>query len=124
MTAKDKELERRKHARREVLETFHVFVVIPKVGPQKLYLADLSEGGFAMNADEDAHLKAQDAYSGFFYINPSLKLPLSFKVAHIAPQADGAQRIGCEFNDPTSKAYKSYVKFLHLLDDLAAFLDQ
>lgn len=124
MTAKDKGSERRKHARRDVLETFHVFLVIPKVGPQKIYLRDLSEGGMALVAEAEDPLKLQDVVSCFLHINPNLKLPLSFKVTHVKVDADGTKRLGCEFDDTSSKAYKAYVKFLDLLDELSAFLDQ
>lgn len=116
-------IERRKHARKEVLETFHVFLVIPKYGLRRLHLRDVSEGGVSFAAEPGDNFPQGTQIDCLFYINPSLKLPLSIRVAHVTND-ESSKRVGCEFADTSSKAYKSFVKFLGLLDELAAFLDQ
>lgn len=114
--------ERRLSARKEVLETFQVFLVIPQKGLRKIYLKDVSEGGMGFISEPMDHFKSGDIIDCYFYINPSLRLPLSFKVAHVSASEE-APRVGCQFNDKSTKAYKTFVSFMRLLDELSAFLD-
>ena len=109
--------ERRRGNRREVLETFHVFLVIPKIGLRKLYLKDLSEFGVGFLPDEYDLFKEGSCYDAEIYINPSLKLPLPIKIARVTKDL-----IGCEFTDTNSKAYAALVKFVVLLDELSTFV--
>ena len=120
--AKKDQIERRRSERKEVLETFHVFLVVPEVGLRKMYLKDVSEHGLGFYGEPEDKFHKGVLVDCFFYIHPSLKLPLTFKVAHITEE-EGRKRIGCEFHDKSSKAYKAFVAFMLLLDDLSEFLE-
>lgn len=117
-------VERRKFARKEVLETFHVFIVVPKLGQRRLQLRDVSEGGMAFVAEESDGFAVGKALEIDFCINPNLKLPLSCKIVRVSDDESGDQKIGCEFDEKSSKGHLAFVKFLGLLDELAAFLGQ
>ncbi|MBI3544745.1 MAG: PilZ domain-containing protein [Deltaproteobacteria bacterium] len=110
--------ERRKHARKDVLDTFHVFIAIPKKGSRKIYLKDVSEGGVGLQADPEDDFKSGETFKCEFYINPSLKLPLELKVCRVDPG-----KVGCELASTAGNAYKAYVAFISLLDQLAEFVD-
>ena len=114
--------ERRRTERKEVLETFHVFLVIPHIGLRKIYLKDVSEGGLGFIAESSDKFKKHEIIECFFYLNPSLRLPLKIKVMHVSEE-NGESRIGCEFSETSSRAYKAFAAFLGLLDDLAAFVE-
>jgi hypothetical protein len=114
--------ERRRSARKEVLETFHVFLVIPRSGLRKMYLKDVSDHGMGFYAEADDAFTSGEVIDCTFYINPSLKLPLSLKVAHVIDEG-GRKKVGCEFNNTSTKAHKVFGDFMSLLNDLAAFLD-
>lgn len=114
--------ERRKSERREVLETFHVFLVIPKGGLHKIYLKDVSEGGLSFLAPVPEEFPEGRVFEAHFYINPTLRLPLRMRVAHVQGSGDSA-RVGCQFSETSSRAYKAYARFLGLLEDLRPFVD-
>lgn len=118
--------ERRRSVRKAVLETFHVFLVIPKRGVRKIYLKDVSAGGIGFYAEEDDRFEDGEVLECHFYINPSLRLPMTLRVAHVfndGKSGDERQRkVGCEFLETGSHPHKAYVSFLALLDQLAAFI--
>ncbi|MBI3555331.1 MAG: PilZ domain-containing protein [Deltaproteobacteria bacterium] len=113
-----KGVERRRSVRKDVLETFNVFVVFPKKGLRKLYLKDVSAGGIGVLTEAGDVFSHGDAVRCDFYINPTLKLPLSLKVAHVAEGMTGF-----EFDDTSTKAYGAFLAFMELLGQLAEFLE-
>lgn len=118
-----RKVERRKHVRKEVLDTFQVFISIPKLGPQKIYLKDLSKGGISFSSELKSELDEKQKYNIFFHINPSLKLPLQVEIKNISKSRSASVRVGCQFFKTTSSgAYKSYLKFIDLLDNLRKYL--
>lgn len=110
--------ERRRTPRKDVLETFHVFLAIRKKGLRKIYIRDVSEGGIGLLVEPEDGFKAGETLEADFYINPSLKLPLKIRVAHLL---DG--KAGCEFVETSTTAFKAYKSFLALLDQLTEFID-
>ena len=119
--ATKKKSERRQYERKDVADTFQLFLVIGGQGQQKVYLRDVSEGGIGFVVENANAMKAGDKFEADFYVNPSLKIPLSFRVAHVTNSKE-FQRIGCEFRNKTSKAYRVYLEFVELLDSLVEFL--
>lgn len=111
-------VERRRSERKEVLETFHVFLVVPKMGMRKIYLKDVSTGGMGIQVEPGDRFTPGDVLPCEFYINPSLKLPLSLRVAHVLDE-----KVGCEFSDTSSRSYKAYAAFVNMLDQLAEFVE-
>lgn len=119
--------ERRKYLRKEVLESFHVFLVIPRLGSHKIYLKDLSEKGLGFFTEVETSIEAGQLLSPvLFHVNPSLQFPLILKVAHITREAtksgDLVKKIGCEIVESKSKGKKAYKKFVELLDELTTFV--
>jgi hypothetical protein len=113
--------ERRKSRRRPVLETFSLFVVVPKKGPHRLKVYDVSDFGMRFDADTEGEsptdfpIGPSEQIEVHFYLNQSLYLLCDLKVARIENHG-AVRRIGAEFNDKSSKSYKAYLSFLQMLD--------
>ena len=116
-------IERRKFRRRQVLDTFHVFLCVQKRGLGKLKLKDISENGFAFEAEPEDKFKRDDMVECLFFINPGLSFPLNFRVAYVESDRDGAQIIGAEIKNVDSKLHNAYISFVKLLDQLAKLTD-
>lgn len=74
--------ERRRHKRRVILDTFHVYLSIPKVGPQKFYLRDIGEGGMAILTESLTGFRKGATLDCLFFINPGLFLKLRIRAVH------------------------------------------
>jgi hypothetical protein len=119
--------ERRKSARKDILDSFQVFAVLPSLSnSRKIYLKDVSEGGVSFLADEADRIIGGKTLDLLLYINPTLNLPLQVKVAHVGPDNSEphAVKVGCEFTQKNPKAYKAYQGFLNLLDELTDFFEE
>jgi hypothetical protein len=116
--------ERRKAERKPVLETFNLFVSIPRKGPYRLRLHDLSDLGVGFDFDTDGEslaefpLKTGDALEIHLYFNQSLYLPLTVTVARLETK-DGVRRVGAEYKEKRSKAHKALISFIGVLDGLS-----
>ncbi len=108
--------ERRRSERKGVLEDFQVFLTIQSLGPQRIYLKDISEHGLGIIRAQLQTVKLADEFECNFHLNSNLKLPMRLIVRRIENDI-----IGCEFIDFHTKAHSAFVKFVHLLDDLASF---
>jgi hypothetical protein len=118
-----KQPERRKAKRRQILEHFSFYIQIPKLGPARHQVLDLSEFGigfsveslggvFTLNHDEkvDLHL----------YLNQSLFLPLKIQVMRQI-QSPETQQVGAVFLDTKSNQYQTYLSLVKFLDQLSEF---
>ncbi len=117
-------IDRRRHYRRSVLDTFHMFLCVKKHGLAKFYLRDVSESGFAFEVEEMDDFIKNDIHECRFFINPGLSLELKFRVAHLQqdPQTQ-AVRVGAEvvqMKPATKSAFKAFVR---LLDSLGSVTD-
>ena len=110
--------ERRKAERKQVLDSFQVFLTFPGKSQRRIVLKDLNALGFGFLSEGADYFEEAEKLDCFFHINPGLKLPLQIQIAHTQ---DGFT--GCEITEKTNVAYKTYLKFAALLDDLSAFLD-
>jgi len=115
--------ERRKSRRREILENFSFYIQIPKLGPARHRVHDVSERGigfiveslggvFTLAKDEkvDLHL----------YLNQSLFLPLKIQVARQEEKND-TQEVGAVFLDTQSNQYQTFLSLVKFLDQLSEF---
>ena len=109
--------ERRKAERRQVLDSFQVFLTFPGKSQRRIVIKDLNALGFGFLSETVDYLEEASVLDCFFHINPGLKFPLQVKIAHTKEGFTG-----CEITEKTNVAYKTYLKFVALLDDLAAFL--
>lgn len=122
----DVNVERRKFHRRQVLETFHVFLCVQKRGLGKLKLRDISENGFAFEAEPEDKFIKNERVECLFFINPGLSFALSFRVAYVEihkQDEQGLQIIGAEITNVDSKLHQAYISFVKLLDQLAKLTD-
>lgn len=119
-----KEQERRRARRRPILDTFALFVVVPKKGMHRLIAHDISELGIGFDIDVDQEdpaaspLEKGEVLSIRFYVNQSLFIPLSVTVARV-DTSRGIRRIGAEFTDQQSPTYLAFAHFLMTLDRIA-----
>ncbi len=115
--------ERRKARRREILEHFSFYIQIPKLGPAKHRVQDVSEAGigfiveslggvFTLTKDEKVDLH--------FYLNQSLFLPLKIQVARQEEKKE-TQQVGAVFLDTQSNQYQTFLSLVKLLDQLSEF---
>lgn len=123
MADKDGGIERRKFRRRPVIDTFAFFAVIPKKGPQRLKIGDVSDEGIGFELDastEEAGLfpvSAGETIHLNFYLNQSLFLPLAVKAVHIKTE-DGIRRVGAKFVEKDTRSFKAFTAFLRMFDEI------
>ena len=115
--------ERRKSKRREILENFSFYIQIPKLGPARHCVHDVSESGvgFIVESLGGAFTLAQDEKVDLhFYLNQSLFLPLKIQVTR-QEQNKETQQIGAVFLDTQSNQYQTFLSLVKLLDQLGDF---
>ncbi len=114
--------ERRKFKRRQIIDSFSMFVALPKKGGARLALHDVSEQGigFAFDTEGETHADSPitqgDTFSVHLYLNQSLYLPLTVRTARIEPGA--IRRVGAEFVDTKTPAFEALQAFVQFLDKL------
>lgn len=124
-------IERRRTRRRPILDTFSMFCVVPKKGVHRLQVHDVSDHGIGFDLDLEVEeaagfaLKSGEHLEVHFYLNQSLYLPLSVKVARIEDRNANdepssvsqakVRRIGAEF-DQKDKGHHAFLSFLAMLD--------
>ena len=125
MTKTNSGEERRRAKRRPILDSFSLFVSVPKKGPHRLKVHDVSDLGLGFDLDAEGEsltdflIQNGEMLEVHFYLNQSLYLPLRAEVTRIVTKAD-VRQVGAEFVDKaSSKAYKAYLAFLVMLDSLA-----
>lgn len=120
--------ERRRTRRRSVLDAFSLFAVVPKKGPHRLPIRDISDLGIGFDLDipgegeADFPLKANETLELQLHLNPSLYLPLQIRIARIeAADENGhpVRRIGAEFAEQGKAPHKGLVAFVEMLDRIA-----
>ena len=115
--------ERRKSRRRGILSSFAVSVVVPRKGPNRLEILDVSDAGLGFVADiedeaqGDYAIEMGDEMEVELYLNQSLHLTLGGRVARVESKG-GLRRIGFEIVDTRSPGYRAYLSFLGLIDAL------
>jgi hypothetical protein len=116
-------VDRRKTERRPILNTFSIFLAIPKKGLHRLEVHDISESGMGFDLDIEGEEPSRfpvaegNTIDLRFYINPSLYIPLSIQVTRIEDH-HSKRRIGAEFQEKSSESYQAFLSFLSLLDKI------
>lgn len=116
--------ERRKHKRRPILATFSLSLVVPRKGPNRLEILDVSDSGVGFWVDEQGEspehfpLKAGELIEADFFLNQRLSIPLSLEVIRVQRESD-RRFIGAEFATKDPASYEAYIAFLKLIDRLA-----
>jgi hypothetical protein len=117
-------IERRKARRRPILATFSLFGVVPRKGPHRLPIHDVSDLGIGFDLDTEGELPEEfplehgEKLEIQFYLNQSLFLPLELEIVRVE-KAGGVRKVGAAISDKSSPSYKAYLAFLTLLDAIA-----
>lgn len=122
---KSKDIERRKAQRFPILATFSLFCVIPAKGPYRLKIHDLSHIGVGFDVDLSEEpsrlgLKVGDIFDFHLYVNQSLFIPLSIRVARIQDSQGNLRMIGAEFVELSQKGETALRAFVDMIDAVAA----
>jgi hypothetical protein len=113
--------ERRRSKRRPILDTFSLFVVVPRKGVHRLRIHDVSNQGLGFDLDidgeslEEFQIKPKEKLEVHLYLNQSLYLSLNVQVARLQ-DAQGIRQVGAEFTEQASPGYKAFAAFLQMLD--------
>ena len=118
--------ERRRAPRRPILDSFSLFVAVPKKGGAKLPVHDISELGMGFDLDlegegTDIPVKMGETFEVQFYLNQTLYLPLQVRVARIE-EKNGIRRVGAEFpdqNTPYNRALNSFIGMIDSISEVA-----
>ncbi len=116
-------MERRKHARRPILNSFSLFVVVPKKGFHRLPIHDVSDYGLGFDLDTEGEsfadfpISSGEVIEVQFYMNQSLYIPLNVKVAQLKVEGP-VRRVGVELTDRDSKTTKALQAFVNMLDQV------
>jgi hypothetical protein len=115
--------ERRRAVRRPLLDSFSLFVVVPKKGGYRLKVHDVSDFGLGFDLDAEGESASDfpavsgDRYALRFYLNQTLYLPLQVQLVRI--EEKGRQRrVGVEIVDRSTPGYRAFAAFLRMLDAL------
>lgn len=119
--------ERRKSRRRQILDTFSLFAVIPNKGAYRLPVHDVSDDGIGFDVDLDGEdqdafpLKSGESLALHFYLNQSLYVPISVQVARIEQDAKTkVRRVGGSFSTKDSAGITAMRAFVQMLDQIAS----
>lgn len=115
--------ERRRAKRLPILETFSLFCSVPKLGPVRQSVSDVSELGMGIVVSDDVPAEGLDADKVFevqMFLNPSLSIPLKARVVRTV-RIDGiGTQVGLEFVDRKSPGFRAVSAFLKMLDEIGA----
>ncbi len=120
--------DRRQAKRRPVLESFSVFISLPKVAPVRLKVIDVSEMGMgfeiasAQKSAIDRVLQSGEKVEILFHMNPSFSLHLNLKVVRVEDQKNDLWVVGCQFSSSPKErgeGFDAFIAFVHLVDQLA-----
>src|SRR5688572_993344 len=113
--------DRRRSKRRPILDTFSLFVVLPKKGAHRLAVHDVSELGLRFDLNLEGEEAAEFPITNgerlelHFYLNQSLFLPLPVQIVRVE-SGGPVIRAGAEIVDAAAPASQGYQAFLAMLD--------
>lgn len=119
-------IERRRANRQNILDSFSVFIVVPKKGPHRLKVHNVSTVGIAFDLDIEGEpsdqfpLQTGESLDGQLYLNQSLFVPLQLKITRLS-RNDGVRQVGADVtNDKEGKSYQAFKSFVNMIEAVAA----
>lgn len=110
--------DKRRAERKKILESFHIFLTVSKLGAVQFHLKDISDTGIAFVCDPAGMFRVDKTYDAFFYLNAGLRIPIKFRVVRMFNTEDGLENVGCELIELSEKAKTTFQTFTKFLDDL------
>lgn len=110
--------EERESIRRDILDSFRIYMVMPHLGSQKISIINVSMKGISFLAEPGLKIKEGMIIECYLHLNSNIRVSLQLKVVHIVEEC-GVNKAGCEITSLDSLSYKAYVKFIELLLALA-----
>lgn len=110
--------EEREFIRRDILDSFKIYMMMPYLGSQRISIFNVSMKGLSFMAEPGMSINEGMVLDCYFYLNINIRIPLQVKVVHIADDC-GITKAGCEIISVDSVSYKAYSKFIELLLALA-----
>lgn len=123
MSESKPDTERRGSQRRPVLDSFSLFVVVPKKGGSRLKIHDLSERGLGCDIDVEGEdpdffpIKKGEQLHIRLYLNQTLHVPVDVTVVRVI-DGSGVRRVGLEYSDSAGSGAKACAAFVRMLDNI------
>lgn len=117
--------ERRKARRREILDFLSFYIHVPKLGPSRHQVHDVSENGIGFIVETLGVYKLEEGEvcDLNLYLNQSLFLPLKIRVIR-QDAHEKTQTVGAIFLDKETNQYKTFLSLVNFLDQLAEFASE
>lgn len=117
--------ERRRSKRTDLLDTFSLFVSVPKKGPHRLKVYDLSDIGIGFDLDIEEEgmpefpVESGDSLGLDLYLNQSLSIPLQVVVRRVQVK-EGVRRVGAEIASKDTAGASAVRAFLEMLEAISS----
>lgn len=115
--------EEREFIRKDILDSFQIFMTIPYFGSQKISIMDMSMKGLSFRAEPGMKIKEGAKFDCYLYLNTSIRIPLQLSIIHKIDDC-GISRAGCEISDTGNSAYRAYSAFIDLMHTLEKIKDR
>lgn len=115
--------EERQFIRKDILDSFQIFMTMPYFGSQKISIMDMSMKGLSFRAEPGMKIREGAKLDCYLYLNSSIRIPLQLSIVHKIEDC-GISRAGCEISDTESSSYRAYAKFIELMHALEKIKDR
>lgn len=115
--------DEREFIRKDILDSFQIFMTIPYFGSQKISIMDMSMKGLSFRVEPGMKIKEGAKLGCYLYLNTSIRIPLQLSIVHKIDDC-GISRAGCEIADTSTSAYKAYARFIELMHSLEKITDR
>lgn len=115
--------EEREFIRKDILDSFQIYITIPYFGSQKISIMDMSMKGLSFRAEPGMKIQEGAKLDCYLYLNSSIRMPLQLSIVHKIDEC-GISRAGCEIADTKSSAYRAYAGFIDLMHALEKIKDR
>ncbi len=110
------DIEIRNSIRREIFESFNLYLLMPHIGDYKVPILDINMDGLSFPEVPGYTFKKDEKINCYLFIKKNIRIPLSVKIIHITSVNN---KIGCEISNKTTKPYQAYSYFVKLLYSLS-----
>lgn len=115
--------EEREFIRKDILDSFQIFITIPYFGSQKISIIDMSMKGLSFRIEPGMKINEGAKLDCYLYLNTSIRIPLQLSIVHKIDDC-GISRAGCEIADTETSAYRAYAGFIGLMHALEKIKDR